>query len=300
MSKPELPETKNLFVQNWKEIIGALSGFVAIIYGAGFLITNIFLLSEYEIYDFALIKARYVYVGAIYSMFLFIAFWTASLIYNNKDKVFPPNIQKYLIVRVLYTILAPVALGITVGTFVKSLLIPLASFNDVGLAFTAIQMRIWMVLAIWAFYYVIWLLRSGFSKLGNAFPIPYSLFTAVLIISIIYARWVYPFLPFALGGGIPTTVRFVIDDEKATQLSQTIPINSENISDIVYLIDQSEFSYFILVPNTSSENLVHPVEIKKELILGIIHEKNVIFPFLGNTELMPKITPSATSTATPP
>lgn len=300
MSKSiEQKQPSNFLLENWKDLLGALSGFVAIIYSIGFLITNIFLLSEYDIYDFSLIKARYVYVGVIFSMFLFISFWIAYFIYNNQGKILPEKVQKNFFVVFIYVVVSSIFLGMSIGAFVKSLLIPLASFDRAGLAFTAIQMRIWMVVAILACYYVIWLLKSDFLKSNNAFPIPYSLFTAILIVGILYARWVYPFMPFALGGGTPIVIKLIIESEKTNNLSQIIPLESGNITNTLYLIDQSELSYFVLVPSRSEQDMMYPVEIKKDLILSIVHQKNVIFPFLGNIELMPKVTPSPSSTSAP-
>jgi hypothetical protein len=300
MKKPvEQSQTKYFLAENWKDLLGALSGLAAIIYGIGFLITNIFLLSEYDIYDFSILKARYIYVGAVFSMFLFISFWTADLIYNNQDKILPTKLQKYFIFKIIYVVVSSIFLGMAAGGLVKSLLIPLASFDRAGLGFTAIQMRIWMVLAILACYYVIWLLKSDFLKSNNAFPIPYSLFTAILIVSILYARLVYPFMPFSLGGGTPIVIKLVIVDEKIDQVNQIIPIESGNTTSTLYLVDQSELSYFILVPNNSAQNLMYPVEIKKDLVLGIVHQKDVAFLFLGSTELMPKVTPSESPTSEP-
>jgi MFS family permease len=291
----EKKQTTNFFIENWKDLIGSLSGFVAIIYSIGFLITNIFLLSTYEIYDFSLIKARYIYVGAIFSMFLFISFWLAFFIYNNRRKILPEKAQNNLPIVFIYVVVMSIFLGMSVGSFIKSLIILLASFDRSGVAFTAIQMRIWMVIAIWACCFVIWLLKSDFLKSKYAFPIPYSLFTAILIVGIFYARWVYPFMPFALGGGTPIAVKFIIENEKMDSLSQSIPFESNNITDTLYLIDQSELSYFVLVPSESEKGTVYPVEIKKDLILSIVHQKNVISPFLGSTEMTIKATPSPTS-----
>lgn len=291
--------TSNFLVENWKDLLGMLSGFIAIIYGIGFLITNIFLLSEYSIYDFALIRARYIYVGAVFSVFLFVSFWLAHFIYNNQQKILSERLRKNPLIGLIYVLLSSTFLGMSAGALVKSLLIPLSSFDRAGLAFTAIQMRIWMILAILVCYYVIWLLRSDFLKSRNAFPIPYSLFTGILITSIFYARWVYPFMPFALGGGTPIVIKLVIQKDKANDFSQVIPLESENVTDALYLIDQSESSYFVLIPSNSQRDMMHPVEIKKDLVLSIIHQKEVTFPFLGIAKLAPTVTPVPSSTPLP-
>ncbi|MCB8918173.1 MAG: hypothetical protein H6666_09615 [Ardenticatenaceae bacterium] len=295
----EQNQTRNFFVENWKDLVGALSGFVAIIYGIGFLITSISLLSEYDIYDFSLIKARYVYVGAIFLMFLFICFWIAYFIYGNQNRILPEKVHKNPVVVIIYVVVASVLSSMIVGSSVKSLLIPLASFDRVGLAFTAIQMRIWMVSAILACYYVIWSVKSDFLKTNNSFPIPYSLFTAILFTIIFYAREVYPFMPFALGGGAPIAIKLVIDSERVDNLSEAVPSGLGNITSTLYLIDQSELSYFVLVPSKSTQEVVNPVEIKKDLVLGIVHQKDMGFPFPGNTESMPIVAPSPSSTSTP-
>jgi hypothetical protein len=185
------------------------------------------------------------------------------------------------------------------GGITDVFLIPLESFDRAGMGFVAIQMRIWMVLAIVACWYVIWTVKSNYLKASNAFPVPYSPFILILLISILYAKWVYPFMPFALGGGTPTIIKFVIDQEKVDNLNQIIPVEFGNITNTLYLIDQSELSYFVLVPKDSEQKVVYPIEIKKDLVLSTVHEKDVIFPFLGNIELMPKITPSPSSTSTP-
>ena len=61
----------SFYLDKAKDITSAIAGAATLAYAAGFVITNIYLGRKYGIYDFALIKSRYVYTGVTFSLFCF-------------------------------------------------------------------------------------------------------------------------------------------------------------------------------------------------------------------------------------
>ena len=59
-------ETHFDFIETGNNLIKLISGLVGLTYMLGFFITNVNLLTRYGIYDFAILKARYIYIGIFF------------------------------------------------------------------------------------------------------------------------------------------------------------------------------------------------------------------------------------------
>ena len=273
----------SLYAGKVKEVTGTFAGVTGISYALGFLITNIHLNAKYGIYDFTLIKARYIYTGFTFLLLCLMAVIGSFLLLQIADleaKSFRSYVAK--IGRLLFTWL------MTSSIFSLSLKGLLAIVESGRLeAMREFPITFWFWLAIPSFAFQIWFVRRGGPKSFDIpMPISSSVFTSVVFLAAIYGLFHYQLLPFSLGGGMPIPIQMVADEGKIRLLQQLIPIENENVTEIVYLVEQSDTSYFVLVGSANSDSFVRPVEVSKSLIIGIMHPLDVPLPTITHDRIL--------------
>ncbi|MEJ5241890.1 MAG: hypothetical protein WHS87_11895 [Anaerolineales bacterium] len=278
------------------KVVAMLSAGVSLAYAMGFVITNIHLLTKYGIYDFELIKTRYILTGFFFIILTYITFVISLGILKTTDEVEKKTS------KIIVGFLGAVFFAGFIGTFIKGVISwVVGSYSELGIVSTFI--RIWSLLAIISIIAIITFVRSGgWNKQGINIPIPFSIFTSALLLAGAYSQLVYPVLPIALGGGDPVPVQLIVEDEKVKFVSAAIPFADNRKTEMVYLIDQSSSSYFVLVPFSDK---IHgqAVEIRKDYIVSVIHLTKASVPLLRINATInsasPTSVPTAQTTSTP-
>ena len=164
----------------------------------------------------------------------------------------------------------------------------------------AMSIRIWSILAVITFFFMMFVLTNVDWNMTNLnFPTPpYAMFTGIIIIAALYATILYPFLPVAMGGGRPIPIQLISEPEKTQIVEKIIPLGADGVSESLFLLDQSESSYFVLLPIDQFNSEVIPLEVNKELFIGLLHPSNIpvasiITPTPTETP-MPTISPTET------
>jgi hypothetical protein len=270
-------------------IIAVLSAVVSVAYAIGFVITNIHLLTKYGIYDFEIVKTRYILTGFFFLILIYIIFVISLGILKVTE------VASKISYKILIGVLVSIFFAGFVGTFMKSITAwVMGSYSELGILSTFI--RIWSLLAIFAIIAVVIFVRGGgWKKQGINIPVPYSIFTSVFLLVGAYSQLVYPVLPIALGGGDPVPVQLVVEDKSVKFVSAAIPFSDDIKTEIVYLIDQSSSSYFVLVPFSDK---IHgqAVEIRKDQVVSVIHITTASVPLLRVNAMITTVTPTGVPT----
>jgi len=291
-------DTVGLYLEKAKEIASTFAGIAAIAYALGFLITNVYLNMVYGIYDFALIKARYISTGFTFLLLCFMAaVWAFLLlqIANTETKSLGSRFKKWSFVFFVWLLTSSFS-----SLSLKTLLVIVEGFRWQAMYELPVTFWFWWAIPYFALH--IWFLRrGGLKRSGVPIPVSSGVFTGLVVLAAIYGRFYYPLLPFSLGGGMPISIQMVADEERVQMVQQLVPIERENITETVYLIEQSEKFYFALVGSMKSNSLVRPVEIDKSLIIGIIHPVDVPPPLITHDRILQPVTninPTVTVTQT--
>jgi hypothetical protein len=278
------------------KVIAMLSAVVSAAYATGFVITNIHLLTKYGIYDFELIKTRYILTGFFFLILTYIIIVFSFAVLKIAESA------KKTVSKIMLGAIATLALASFVGGSIKGITMWLfGNYSEIAIVSTFI--RIWSLLAIVAtIVVIIFIRRGGWKKQGINIPIPYSVFTSTLLIAGAYSQLVYPVMPIALGGGDPVPVQLVVEEENVRFLRAALPFADYTKTEMVYLIDQGSLSYFVLVPFSDG---IHgqAVEIRKDYIVSVIHLTKASVPLLRFNATInitsATVTPDAESTSSP-
>ncbi|NPA72628.1 MAG: hypothetical protein GXO35_07350 [Gammaproteobacteria bacterium] len=259
-----------------KDLSSTLGIVIGLAYVAGFLITNIYLNTKYGIYDFSLVKARYIYAGVIFLLLCLMALFDSFVILKKINfegkKTLQSKLGALLSIGFMYMTVSSIS-----GLAVKGLLV--AAEGGRIEAMREFPITFWFWLAIPLVTLHIWYLkRGGPRSIGIPLPFSSSVITSVIVLASLYSVLFYQFLPISLGGGMPSPVKIVVSEDSKNLVQQIVPFEDQNISSIVYLIDQSDRFYFLLVKD-SKTNKAHPVEIDKSLVIGIVHPMDTAIPF---------------------
>jgi len=292
----ENPESNKLaytyLLDSSGKAITALSAIVSIAYALGFIITNFHLLTKYGIYDFELLKARYILTGSFFLVLTYVVYVMSIGISGVMDKA------EKKIHKILIGLIGTIFFAGFIGTIIKGITSwVIGNYSDIGIVSTFI--RIWSLIAIFATIVIINFIKGGgWRKESINIPIPFSIFTSTLLIAGAYSQLVYPVLPIALGGGDPMPVQLLIENEKSILIRTVIPFVDETKTGKVYLIDQSSTSYFILIPFSNGIQ-GQAVELRKDYVISVIHLTKTNLPFLRINEDLNLITPTPYQTISP-
>ena len=249
-------------------------------YASGFVIINIYLANKYGIYSFEILNARYIYSGASFLMMCLIAYLGALYLANraekNKSKSWfekiPASVIWFTIINGLNAIIVQGAILIADSSGFKS--------TQDALSFFPIFP--WFTFAMVIFSLQIYFLKKEhLDKISIKLPFPSMVFTNFIILAALYGLSVYTFLPPSLGGGLPTPVTLVIDKNKIDIAQQLLPVSQQSLSVTVYLIEQNESSYYVLLSdpkNSASNSVFKAVQLNKSLIAGVIYSRDTAPP----------------------
>ncbi len=247
-----------------KDFLAAIPMVFGLIYALGFFITNLFLLTKFNIYNFEIFKARYIYVGAIFSILLYVMYIFSIF------AIEAPGKTKNKIGKTI-TFIVITFIGGTLPAFALQSMLMFMSVNFKIAATVFTMSQRWGLMTITLLMGAIFLLYKGEgSKAKLPYPIPYGIFTGLIFASILYGLLVYPILPISLGGGFPIPIQLIIKPDNTALVSQFIP-EANFVTDKIYLIDQSQTSYFVLVNNEQDQEYLRPIELDKSLFAGTVH-----------------------------
>ncbi len=305
--KDQIVQSVSIFAlaDRLKSFGASFAAVIGVAYALGFLITNIYLGTKYNIYDFSLIKTRYVYTGFIFLLLLFMAFLGAYALF----RIWEQQSESSKWVKWGIVIFAFLGISSIWSLSLKGLL-SIIQGNRFD-AFFEFPISHWFRLAIPLMAMEIWVFKQKQEgKYLFPFPLTSSIFTGAIILAAVYSLQYYGLLPFSIGGGMPIPVKIVVAEEETDLVGQIVPLESENISELVYLLDKSPNSYFILVSDTNST--VHAIELDKTLVAGIIHPQETNKPFVSpnllgtpaiavptGTQITPTVTNFKTKTPSP-
>ena len=168
-------------------------------------------------------------------------------------------------------------------------------------AFFEFPISNWFRLAIPLIAMEIWVFRQ--KKEGKYFfPFPFtsSMFTGTVILAAVYGLFYYGLVPFSVGGGMPIPVKIIVAEKEINLVEQIVPLESQNVTEQVYLLDKSPNAYFVLVNDATG--MVHAVELDKSLVVGILHPQKTNSPFISPhlLEVSPTMVPTSTNTVSTP
>lgn len=277
----ESSEDSNLVnqISKFKDLPSIFGLGIGLAYTAGFLITNIYLNTKYGIYDFSLIKARYIYTGVMFLVLCLMAAFGSFLLLNALNfegkKTFGAKLGTLLYAGFTYITSSSMS-----SLAVKGLLVSVEGGRMEAMYEFPITPWFWFAIPVFAFN--IWFLKNGGPrKYGIPMPISSSVITSTIVLAAFYGITYHQFLPLSLGGGMPSPIKIVAKEESKDLLQQIVPFESGNITDTIYLIDQSDKSYFVLIENPQT-NKAFPAEIDKSLVVGLIHPNEVPVPRIIN------------------
>jgi uncharacterized membrane protein len=257
---------------NWlKEVGNSVLGLAGLAYACGFFITNIHL-STYEIYDFSLINARFIYTGSMFLLLCAAAFYAGFLI----EKIIGDS-SKRKSSRALNAIITWGTVSAILSLAFKSIL----SLVDGLEGYSRFPITYWFYPAILFFAAQIWIAKQNRGKDDIAFG-PFlrlltSSFLPLILLAVFYALIYYPLLPVSLAGGRPVPIQLLIADNSIPLIEQVAKIEGGNVSEIAYLVEQNSEVYYILIQSDQNPDLFKPVEIDKSLVVGLLHP-----PIKGN------------------
>ena len=249
-------------------------------YASGFVIINIYLANKYGIYSFEILNARYIYSGASFLMMCLIAYlgalYLANRVEKNKVKSWFEKIPAFVI---WFTIINGLNAIIVQGAI---LIADSSGFKSTQDALSFFPIFPWFTFAMVIFSLQIYFLKKEhLNKIPIKLPFPSMVFTNFIILAALYGLSVYTFLPPSLGGGLPTPITLVIDKNKIDIAQQLLPVSQQSLSVTVYLIEQNESSYYVLLSdpkNSASNSVFKAVQLNKSLIAGVIYSRDTAPP----------------------
>ncbi|MBI5935828.1 MAG: hypothetical protein HY867_19150 [Chloroflexi bacterium] len=249
-------------------------------YASGFIIINIYLANKYGIYNFEFLNARYIYSGASFLLMCLIAYAGASYLViraeKNKNKSWFEKIPDFVI---WFGIINGLNAVIVQGAI---LIADSSGFKSPQDALTFFPIFPWFTFAMVFFSIQIYFLKKEhLDKIPIELPFPSIVFTNFIIVAALYGLSVYSFLPSSLGGGLPTPVTIVIDKSKIDIAQQLLPVSQQSPSLTVYLIEQNEGSFYVLLSdpkNATSNSVLRAVQVNKSLVAGVIYSRNTSPP----------------------
>ena len=249
-------------------------------YASGFIIINICLANKYGIYNFEILNARYIYSGASFLMICLIAYLGALYLANraekNKNKSWFEKIPDSVI---WFTIINGLNAVIVQGVI---LIADSSGFKSTQDALSFFPIFPWFTFAMVIFSAQIYFLKKEhLDKMPIKLPFPSIVFTNFIILAALYGLSVYTFLPSSLGGGLPTPITLVIDKGKIDIAQQLLPVSQQSLSVTVYLIEQNESSYYILLSDPksiTSNSVLRAVQLNKSLVAGVIYSHDTTPP----------------------
>ena len=275
------------------KVITMLSALVGLAYAIGFVTTNMHLLTKYGIYDFEIIKTRYILTGFFFLILTYVAYVAGMGVLKATDR------SSKTVAKILIGIVSTVLFAMSIGSIIKGVIgWVVQSYSE--LATIATFIRIWSLLAISAVVATVHFIRAGgWKQHGINISVPYSIFTSTLVVVGAYSQLVYPVLPIALGGGSPVPIQMIIEDDKAKLIGAAIPFVDEATTEKIYLIDQSSSSYFVLIHSSDGIHR-HAVEIRKDYVVSVVHLMETIIPPNTDTPIpVVNATSSPTAQANP-
>ena len=259
---------------NLGNVLVALSG---LSYALGFIIVNVYLATNYGIYNFEIFNAHYVYSGASFLVLCILAYIGASFLHNKMESIHEkPLFQRVVDFVIWFGFIHSMYLASILSVFVIAQNGEINSFADI---FSDFPIALWLTPAMLAFYAQIHFFKNrNWEKFPHNVPFPSSILTNVIILAAIYGIYFYSFLPPSLGGGLPTPITLIVDKSKVEIAQQLLPVTLQNPSATVYLIEQNSDSFYILVDNqfdTNLDTLLYPVQVDKSLIVGVVYPKKI-------------------------
>jgi len=249
-------------------------------YASGFIIINIYLANKYGIYSFEILNARYIYSGASFLMMCLVAYLGALYLANRAEK----NKSKSWFARNSdFVIWFGIINGLNAVIIQGLILIADSSgFKSIKDALSFFPIFPWFTFAMVFFSLQIYFLKKEYlDKMPIKLPFPSIVLTNFIILAALYGMSVYSFLPSSLGGGLPTPITLVIDKSKIEIAQQLLPVSQQSLSVTVYLIEQNEGSFYILVSDqksVTSDSVLRAVQINKSLIAGVIYPHSTAPP----------------------
>ena len=249
-------------------------------YASGFIIINIYLANKYGIYSFEILNARYIYSGASFLMMCLVAYLGALYLANraekNKSKSwFAKNSDFVIWFGIINGLNAVIIQGLI-------LIADSSGFKSIKDALSFFPIFPWFTFAMVFFSLQIYFLKKEYlDKMPIKLPFPSIVLTNFIILAALYGMSVYSFLPSSLGGGLPTPITLVIDKSKIEIAQQLLPVSQQSLSVTVYLIEQNEGSFYILVSDqksVTSDSVLRAVQINKSLIAGVIYPHSTAPP----------------------
>jgi hypothetical protein len=294
------PDEITSYVSSISSLGNVLVALSALSYTLGFIVVNAYLATKYSIYNFEILNARYIYSGAAFLLLCALAYFGASFIFSRMEKIHGRSLLQKIFHFIVWF---GIAHGAYTAVFISILVVALNREPDAFLSLPSeIPIALWLDLAILIFYVEIFLYRTkGWKSFPNNIPFPSSVFTGVITLALIYGISFYFYLPPSVGGGLPTPITLIVDKSKIEIAQQILPINLQNPSVTVYLIDQNRDSYYVLIGdrlNAASDSLLLPIQVDKSLIVGIIYPneiktskyldfKNITFPHPPTPTMIP-------------
>lgn len=272
------------------EILKLIGGFGAICYAAGFIIASINS-QEYAFGGLTLLSVRYVSVGLCF--FLLLALSMLSTYYSGrfvlvlKGRFFPrfPVFEKVCAMLLLFVLVVLVSVAViailSTGTVWEPGTLQVMKLAGNRIRSQTISFIVGWHLFLIAAALILSALTNRKPSTATRFAIPADVWLipvmALLLISATktYASVIYPNINPAFGGGQLLPVKLLISQSKIDEVDQLLPMEADPTtkrklpwSKAVYLIDQNEKVYYVLIQNDQCE--LHGIQINKELVNGVI------------------------------
>ena len=304
----------NLLKEKFQDFFTLLS----VLYFLGFIITKTYLL-RYKIHNIDLLQAKYISVGTFFLInlvivclpFLLNIYFPDSL--QKKENTSEKGIidigKSWLKVgktlKFLFLSLFGIGLSHTLiyRSFEKNWTLGTSLElkgleNSLKLFFPLFTWYYLMLFFIALTLYLLFNQNDDYKYLRKQklieIPIQYIMISILTVCSLTaiknYSYYVYPNVTPALGGGIPKQVQIITSNseevnipEKLLPKESSISNDKHNISQEVFLLEETSESYFILVCNknikcdsvddlsTLQKDAFNTIQIKKELVQGIVY-----------------------------
>lgn len=281
---------------------------ISIFYFLGFIITKTYLL-RYKIHNLELLQAKYVSVGAFFLINIIIVCLPFLLeIYFPhlfKQQINEQHNRIIIVSRFFIMVLVGISLSHTLiyRSYEKNWTL------DISLQFQGLFRSLSIFYSLFTWYYLMVLcvaitLYVVLSKSVGVVSFRQRLFLEIPIIEYIligcltvfgltviksYSIYIYPNITPALGGGSVKQAQIIISKSQLKLSPDILPIddNKSNEKDIIsakiFLLEETNNNYFFLVCENMNlckkkedliqldKNKFHTIQIKKELIKGIIY-----------------------------
>ncbi len=256
----------NLVINKVKEYTGFLAILATSLYALGIFITNIYLGKVYGIFNFSLLKSRYIYSGTFFFIYLMFVLG-GSIIISEVASIKPvKRMQRFVkAIILLFLFLLTSASQTYCALYIEYE----GGFDFRIHSIIIFSVFLWFLFSSLITTFCIWLSKKIDLKQPFAF-ISIIVMGFVLIVSL-YTTSVYKYMSISIGGGKPIPVQLVVNKENKKIIEQYIPMETENITVKVYLIEQNPNSFFIYIDNISQV-----VEIENSTISAKIYQNKII------------------------